>query len=153
MFLLTCLLRGMTICFLLFFCHAFVSTHMPLARHDQRPGKSTSVFFVSTHMPLARHDQTTKGNKRIFYGFYSHASCEAWLRYGKLWSMNSLFLLTCLLRGMTYPRELEIWIERFYSHASCEAWRTGQWQTKINTKVSTHMPLARHDKKCYIIAL
>ena len=54
-FLLTCLLRGMT-------------------------GRSDAVretYRVSTHMPLARHDNTDKRERLNSDGFYSHASCEA----------------------------------------------------------------------------
>ena len=57
----------------------WVSTHMPLARHDDAPGVIRAFRDVSTHMPLARHDFFT---------------C-------KLPSSFLLFLLTCLLRGMT----------------------------------------------------
>ena len=54
-FLLTCLLRGMTVDFNIYVSRYDVSTHMPLARHD---------FFYG---------------KAVQYGdsFYSHASCEA----------------------------------------------------------------------------
>ena len=56
MFLLTCLLRGMTYIDFISGAVTVVSTHMPLARHDLflriKHGHST----VSTHMPLARHD-------------------------------------------------------------------------------------------------
>ena len=101
-FLLTCLLRGMTY----YFCEIFhifsVSTHMPLARHDLASKFASSRLDVSTHMPLARHDK----------GQPLHAS------------FNALFLLTCLLRGMT-----------------CEALRNGIRYACV----STHMPLARHD--------
>ena len=57
----------------------FVSTHMPLARHDDRRYYDIKHGEVSTHMPLARHDP----------------SSQACLKWGD-W-----FLLTCLLRGMT----------------------------------------------------
>ena len=33
-----------------------VSTHMPLARHDQADYRTENTDSVSTHMPLARHD-------------------------------------------------------------------------------------------------
>ena len=54
-----------------------VSTHMPLARHDLHIYLDSILTNVSTHMPLARHDKT--GTVRISRsrGFYSHASCEA----------------------------------------------------------------------------
>ena len=99
-FLLTCLLRGMTI----------------------DAGKYTATLNVSTHMPLARHDYSILETSYSPYCFYSHASCEAWPfeEFGK-WQDKS-----------------------FYSHASCEAWRRGFTQRQFR-KVSTHMPLARHD--------
>ena len=56
-----------------------VSTHMPLARHDEYRAFKRDTVCVSTHMPLARHD----AGKSIFN------------------SLNASFLLTCLLRGMT----------------------------------------------------
>ena len=54
-FLLTCLLRGMTVVFRVLLLHPFVSTHMPLARHDD----ILSINAITS------------------FGFYSHASCEA----------------------------------------------------------------------------
>ena len=79
-----------------------VSTHMPLARHDV-----VAVFYwrfisVSTHMPLARHDSRGSNPPHNRTGFYSHASCEAWRSPSPSWQIQLLFLLTCLLRGMTY---------------------------------------------------
>ena len=100
MFLLTCLLRGMTSqvnaqwdevnvsthmplarhdCeFYVYTARAAVSTHMPLARHDRIERKiGVQNFRVSTHMPLARHDCRNHRDGQRLYGFYSHASCEA----------------------------------------------------------------------------
>ena len=99
-FLLTCLLRGMTAAVYVRDSIGEVSTHMPLARHDQQPrGKGCAGKGVSTHMPLARHD----GGKNDIY-------------------MIARFLLTCLLRGMTYTCKSGTTVWSFYSHASCEAW-------------------------------
>ena len=56
MFLLTCLLRGMTSKWQEIRPEWYVSTHMPLARHDQPLGSGYTLTRVSTHMPLARHD-------------------------------------------------------------------------------------------------
>ena len=78
-FLLTCLLRGMTTLGKFWNISATVSTHMPLARHDNLRPNPVMTATVSTHMPLARHD--------------AHGSPRH--------SFFSLFLLTCLLRGMT----------------------------------------------------
>ena len=100
-FLLTCLLRGMTKTCVKFHIPLFISTHMPLARHDISsllccPNISA---FLLTCLLRGMTQTTTKH----LYSF--------------------LFLLTCLLRGMTDDQEH--WF-------SC-------------TKISTHMPLARHD--------
>ena len=61
-----------------------------------------------------------------------------------LWP-GTKFLLTCLLRGMTssFSNIVHNFCS-FYSHASCEAWRHILSIMTWN-KVSTHMPLARHD--------
>ena len=121
-FLLTCLLRGMT-----------KSSHI----RKQRTG-------VSTHMPLARHDAYMIQNIPSRFRFYSHASCEAWPTTGSSAALSNLFLLTCLLRGMTpspWPPAVLLrflltcllrgmtfffavapYVSGFYSHASCEAW-------------------------------
>ena len=55
MFLLTCLLRGMTV----------VANMIGKGQH------------VSTHMPLARHDYAGRYRALTLSSFYSHASCEA----------------------------------------------------------------------------
>ena len=55
--------------------------------------------------------------------FYSHASCEAWLWQEMHRCVTERFLLTCLLRGMTFT-----------------AAKMGEVVV-----ISTHMPLARHD--------
>ena len=105
-FLLTCLLRGMTPWLIYNNSVAGVSTHMPLARHDD---------------PLAR---ICKAQPR----FYSHASCEAWRMVSGRCDRWHTFLLTCLLRGMTCRTEdLRGSYRCFYSHASCEAWRSIIW--------------------------
>ena len=100
-FLLTCLLRGMTALSQQRSTFFTVSTHMPLARHDINGLPELHRQRVSTHMPLARHDVFPLPNKPT----------------------KQMFLLTCLLRGMTYMPE--ILLDYYY--------------------VSTHMPLARHD--------
>ena len=54
-FLLTCLLRGMT----------------------GLPGADMQIKIISTHMPLARHDFNHSQSGMSGMDFYSHASCEA----------------------------------------------------------------------------
>ena len=124
----------------------FISTHMPLARHD---GKGLIVLLGNTKFLLTcllRGMTSTKcpcnGIKYNFYShasceawlsrlshtlrkehFYSHASCEAWLGSQSRKAVSGWFLLTCLLRGMTKYLKVHSW----------------------NHPISTHMPLARHD--------
>ena len=51
---------------------------MPLARHDDKFAYiGITVPDISTHMPLARHDEWEKMRIRFTKHFYSHASCEA----------------------------------------------------------------------------
>ena len=144
-FLLTCLLRGMTILNIITDCWNWVSTHMPLARHDSHKLPLNAITAVSTHMPLARHDFLGLAIGLCQIGVSTHmplarhddvlslvlcmlhvsthmplarhdknGHCATW--------MKNMFLLTCLLRGMT-----ALLIQSchgdvcFYSHASCEA--------------------------------
>ena len=147
-FLLTCLLRGMTV-FTLYAVDVYiVSTHMPLARHDGCVLSPIRPTDVSTHMPLARHDRLPAWLLHAYYGFYSHASCEAWL---------SVLMSKDKDPGFYSHASCEAWpiwtaipwnSVRFYSHASCEAWRLIN-NDVIGINVSTHMPLARHDL-CFI---
>ena len=105
------------------------------------------VYKFSTHMPLTRHDRTRLEKPvHLFGGFYSHASCEAWLCHWKNPSVLPMFLLTCLLRGMTECNRVFGTAWGFYSHASCEAWQCVPPVPYPLCAVSTHMPLARHDK-------
>ena len=90
-----------------FLIQLVVSTHMPLARHDQRRRQRFSRKVVSTHMPLARHDTDDYGVIEDVVSFYSHASCEAWQTIAGQVQSRFTFLLTCLLRGMTFLLEAE----------------------------------------------
>ena len=127
----------------------YVSTHMPLARHDFSLQSPYGNIHVSTHMPLARHDAV--GRRSLH--------------------MRAEFLLTCLLRGMTVTKKL--YGVRFTVSTHMPLARHDQWHvsglrgfaflltcllrgmtTRILTNlksmtVSTHMPLARHDHRQY----
>ena len=141
---------------------------MPLARHDNMNLMIRRWVPVSTHMPLTRHDGPSGFGLPHQCSFYSHASCEAWRKDVREPLTTIVFLLTCLLRGMTLIAVVEqIEDKGFYSHASYEAWQ-GKWQTAGGSKgfyshasyeawpnvhlngvpyeVSTHMPLTRHDR-------
>ena len=121
-FLLTCLLRGMTVYTYTGDNEWKVSTHMPLARHDSHPPGSFICRTVSTHMPLARHDN-------IHWCFL----------------LGCMFLLTCLLRGMTTLPSIGIITERVSTHMPLA--RHDMFLDRFCNlmDVSTHMPLARHD--------
>ena len=60
-FLLTYLLRGMTNVGVCIPSVTVVSTHMPLARHDEMFMTAFEDLDVSTHMPLTRHDDGRTG--------------------------------------------------------------------------------------------
>ena len=99
-FLLTCLLRGMTVKAGLKVGDIFVSTHMPLARHDQILSTANKFIVVSTHMPLARHDCITP-DILAQLGVSTHMPLARHDSTIHRRHPASKFLLTCLLRGMT----------------------------------------------------
>ena len=122
-FLLTCLLRGMTgqtappnsDCYIsthmplarhdgvnkMAQVNSDISTHMPLARHDDKFNGTVEQWRISTHMPLARHDKSN-----IEWGAIIQISTHMPLaRHDRIRGNRYtllLFLLTCLLRGMTF---------------------------------------------------
>ena len=98
-FLLTCLLRGMTITGNQIDVVNLVSTHMPLARHDVAVPVMRDAYQVSTHMPLARHDYKHENVCRNL-GVSTHMP---------------------LARHDKIPLSFRFTFSRFYSHASCEA--------------------------------
>ena len=102
-----------------------VSTHMPLARHDHSYHIHYTQCFVSTHMPLARHDVRGFRGVREKFQFLLTCLLRGMTVLSLLFCACCTFLLTCLLRGMT---NLVKNVMGLFS-------------------VSTHMPLARHDKK------
>ena len=55
-FLLTRLIRGMTLLFLLCPTSSAISTHTPHTRHDGKVRKNMKAHFISTHTPHTRHD-------------------------------------------------------------------------------------------------
>ena len=128
-FLLTCLLRGMTVPQLLRNGFPFVSTHMPLARHDISRWHVMRTRKVSTHMPLARHD-ICRLNIYLLRMVSTHMPLARHDLKPLITTTTPGFLLTCLLRGMTLGLAVGL----------CQIC------------VSTHMPLARHDRNilCFL---
>ena len=85
----------------------------------------TEKYTVSTHMPLARHDVDTRRYRYTIEKFLLTCLLRGMTRLEGNRYVHFQFLLTCLLRGMTQVG---------YSAAA-------------HAKVSTHMPLARHDER------
>ena len=145
-FLLTCLLRGMTNSCCLFFLDFAVSTHMPLARHDRTHSAPQPWSCVSTHMPLARHDFVC-----VLIHIFPYVSTHMPLaRHDATMLHNSnvpMFLLTCLLRGMTNECNRVFGTNWVSTHMPLARHDTVLPDNIFSTsEVSTHMPLARHDQ-------
>ena len=100
-FLLTCLLRGMTdITVLAGHIYRFLLTC--LLRGMTNVAENTKAETqVSTHMPLARHDKAEGFIVVPYPGLYFNASGEAGIGSEVYLEGRVMFLLTCLLRGMT----------------------------------------------------
>ena len=100
-----------------------ISTHMPLARHDASKEIRALMIKISTHMPLARHDAFITFKINAFTVISTHMPLARHdLIASPALSSGRIFLLTCLLRGMTIlPMIASVNISDFYSHASCEA--------------------------------
>ena len=122
-FLLTCLLRGMTDSSITYPATVGISTHMPLARHDVNQVIKQVQKTISTHMPLARHD---------CFGYTGNR--------GRAISTH----MPLARHDQNSGSHTRTSVSYFYSHASCEAWhRDRRWRHE--SRISTHMPLARHD--------
>ena len=120
-FLLTCLLRGMT-CF-----RWQVQPHLRFYSHASC--EAWPRFFVKKLTICCFYSHAsceawlhTFCHFWMNICFYSHASCEAWRLEFCAGKVIRMFLLTCLLRGMTLYIAVKIPVISFYSHASCEAW-------------------------------
>ena len=166
-FLLTCLLRGMTGSAASGSVSWGFYSHASYEAWPGRRIRRLSISFVSTHMPLTRHDDPACAFMYISSRFYSHASYEAWRRMRIICIWERSFYSHASYEA--WPGEKSIWksVPSFYSHASYEAWRFcfqryifwksfyshasyEAWQylpvlIKINKIVSTHMPLTRHN--------
>ena len=144
-FLLTCLLRGMTVTTLIYACKMwFLLTCLlrGMTKYTFRTSEWSKFlltcllrgmtflphhhwihFSVSTHMPLTRHDPGAGSD-----------ACQ-----------SPLFLLTCLLRGMTIPPVLSCIYHHVSTHMPLTRHDTSTFESSRNRNVSTHMPLTRHD--------
>ena len=87
-------------------------------------------WMVSTHMPLTRHDAIA-------------ADC----------SIGHLFLLTCLLRGMTGRKINYAVCSKFLLTCLLRGMTTMAEFKQMLYDVSTHMPLTRHDGKGVTLCL
>ena len=124
LFLLTCLLRGMTMMLRMRNSLTSVSTHMPLARHD----------FFHTFLNL-------REGLFLLTCLLRGMTCP----YHSAYLRKYAFLLTCLLRGMTKSETEHAALFVFLLTCLLRG-MTESLDIIINTRlVSTHMPLARHD--------
>ena len=123
----------------------YVSTHMPLARHDRKFPVNEPATEVSTHMPLARHDSNPVCAPST--GFLFLLTCLLRGMTAKLYKItkSNLFLLTCLLRGMTLNCAKQYHIFRFLLTCLLRGMTQRKVVSLVLVVVSTHMPLARHD--------
>ena len=124
-FLLTHLLRGVTVPFDFFSCGFFISTHTPLARCDYNGNLFSDHFQISTHTPLARCDIIAV---KIVY--HIHISTHT-----PLARCDSFFSISVISS-----------CSHFYSHTSCEVWRVFFFYVFFFNTISTHTPLARCDQ-------
>ena len=122
-FLLTCLLRGMTFTIAIGSISAIVSTHMPLARHDDHCHQILHIIQWFLLTCLLRGMTLRKTILIRTLRFLLTCLLRGMTQMNNHCDGRDMFLLTCLLRGMTHTVHLP--------------------QSKIS--VSTHMPLARHD--------
>ena len=122
-FLLTCLLRGMT--------------------DPEEAGCLPDADFYSHASCEAwrsiPRSQTPFGN------FYSHASCEAWPENFTFSHPRTKFLLTCLLRGMTFISVVSASALVFLLTCLLRGMTERVIRFHVGVRISTHMPLARHD--------
>ena len=145
-FLLTCLLRGMTTEIQKEIDLIKISTHMPLARHDVSCRRRRCRRSISTHMPLARHDKTC-GAKKYAYEFLLTCLLRGMMRQWRLFCCDIQFLLTCLLRGMTDIDKGLSELRKISTHMPLARHDIANYYADPYLTISTHMPLARHDKK------
>ena len=144
-FLLTCLLRGMTYPASYMANLNSVSTHMPLARHDRFEYRMVNEMTVSTHMPLARHDLNATEWFLEDSMFLLTCLLRGMTEKGIFLSHSPKFLLTCLLRGMTVFFRSFVNQQRVSTHMPLARHDPQRSHILFWLSVSTHMPLARHD--------
>ena len=127
-----------------FYVYKF-STHMPLARHDLLHSRVRQSKLVSTHMPLARHDTRQSRMFRKNRLFLLTCLLRGMTVAFPSSSMIGAFLLTCLLRGMTYDTGVIVIKHWFLLTCLLRGMTLDKTKREQGTYVSTHMPLARHD--------
>ena len=122
-FLLTCLLRGMTSQSKQHSSYIQISTHMPLARHDQYIVMRKSIISISTHMPLARHDWNALRSTRCIDVISTHMPLARHDVSGQFEDIPISGISTHmpLARHDVTATVVSPVCPNFYSHASCEA--------------------------------
>ena len=167
-FLLTRLLRGVTAMMANQGYKGSISTHTPLARRDllHRLSPHSDIHFYS-HASCEAWPGDYDLILPIAY-FYSHASCEAWhipqlqLSCAAAISTHTplarrdsetlhprgmpvLFLLTRLLRGVTFQMTLYGVMTVISTHTPLARRDNTLYSPFVRFSISTHTPLARRD--------
>ena len=100
---------------------------------------------ISTHTPHARRDSICNWLVLKPYHFYSHASCEAWLYLNSTYTYIITFLLTRLMRGVTFIHYKGICSYRISTHTPHARRDDYRYKPSRVTGISTHTPHAgRH---------
>ena len=144
-FLLTCLLRGMTRDCLLCPCVSkFLLTCLLRGMTPAQSGRAGRLS-ISTHMPLARHDNHGAGCRYRQGKFL--LTCLLRGMTVKRNEKNRIieFLLTCLLRGMTNILPDLQHCNVISTHMPLARHDYDLLNLNVLYQISTHMPLARHD--------
>ena len=111
----------------IFMCINFLLTCLLRGMTSPVWGSRCTCLEGSTHMPLARHDT----------------------RQSRMFRKNRLFLLTCLLRGMTINTDCCVDATEFLLTCLLRGMTFAAHGVRFNSLVSTHMPLAGHDKPIF----
>ena len=133
------------------------------------PTTSAGPAEISTHAPLASATGIIRRLNQFISNFYSHASCEARPKSGRLFRTPSEFLLPRLLRGATHGNTPPAKTRKFLltrllrgatNSFTAKVFRTLFLLTRLlrgatryehtyqqGLNISTHAPLARRDQE------
>ena len=102
---------------------------------------------ISTHAPLASATGIIRRLNQFISNFYSHASCEARQKSGRLFRTPSEFLLPRLLRGATHGNTPPAKTRKFLLTRLLRGATRYEHTYQQGLNISTHAPLARRDQE------